>query len=282
VPSQEVEEGLLRAARETLRPLVRRLIASGIPFGRLEKRIRELFVEIADREFAIPGKRQTDSRIALLTGINRKEVRRIRAADARLPPPRSFSRSIAANLVSLWLADPRATDRSGKPKPIPYQASRGPSFVKFARRATADLPPRAILDELIRTGAAEMLEDRRVTLKSEAYVPKLGESEKLAMVAEDPPELLETMLRNVFGEVEEPYLQRKVSYDNIGSEGIAKVRARLREEGERFLRRVNTILARQDRDRNPRAPGGERCTAGLGIYYFEARGSPSGKGDAKR
>jgi hypothetical protein len=265
-----LEEGLLRAAREALRPLARRLLEGGIPFGRLEGRLRELYVELADEEFALPGRRQTDSRVSLLTGINRKEVRRIRSADPSLGAPKTFSRNLAASVVSEWLADARATDRSGRPRPVPYQARRGPSFVAFVRRATADLPPRAILDELVRTGAAERREGDVIALTADAYVPALGEEEKLEMLADDPAELIGTMLHNIFSSEEALRLQRKVSYDNVGSEGLAKARAQLRREAERFLRKVNRILAAQDRDRNPKAPGGERCTAGLGVYYFES------------
>jgi hypothetical protein len=174
------------------------------------------------------------------------------------------------------MTDPRATDRGGRPKPIPYQAKRGPSFVTFARKTTVDLPPRAILDELVRTGAAEVLEGKMVALRSDAYVPKAGESEKLMMLAEDPRELVSTMIHNIFAAAEEDlWLQRKVSYDNLGSEGMPKIRDHLRKEGERFLRRVNALLARQDRDRNPKAAGGQRCYAGLGVYYFEAPDKPS-------
>lgn len=43
--SRENEGGLLRGAVETLRPIVRRLPASGVPFGMLEARLRELVVE---------------------------------------------------------------------------------------------------------------------------------------------------------------------------------------------------------------------------------------------
>lgn len=275
---REVEEGLLRAARETLRPIARQMLASGIPFGRLEGRLRELFVELAENDFAIPGRTQTDSRVSLLTGINRKEVRRIRAADPKASGPQSFSRNIAASLVSTWLTDPKATDRSGKPVPVPYQGKRGPSFVKFARRTTVDLPPRAILDELIRTGAAEILDDKTIALRDDAYVPKLGQPEKLQMLAEDPAEMVSTMIRNIFAEEGgDLFLQRKVSYDNLGSDALGKIRARLRNEGERFLRRVNALLGRYDRDRNPKAPGGERRAAGLGVYYFETTPRSSGE-----
>jgi hypothetical protein len=270
VSSNETADGLLRGAAEALRPLVQRMLASGVPFGLLEARLRELVVQVAEQEFTLDGRRQTDSRIALISGINRKEVRRIRSRrpePSRLP---SFGRNQAAGLISRWRADPRATDRAGRPKPIPYKAARGPSFVKLAEQVTVDLPARAILDELVRTGAAELRDDDWVVPKSDAYVPKLGRAEKLGMLAEDPADLVETMLRNIFEEVSEPLLQRRVSYDNIGAEGVGTLRRQVRSAAEGFLRRVDRLLANYDRDRNPKAPGGERHVAGLGVYYFES------------
>ncbi len=267
----ETEEGLLHGAAETLRPIVRRLLASGVPFGMLEARLRELVVEVAESELTIAGRRQTDSRISLVTGINRKEVRRLRArASEPTEHVPSFGRNQAAGLVSRWRADPRAIDRSGRAKPIPYTASRGPSFVKLAAQVTVDLPARAILDELVRSGAAEVRADGWVVLKSDAYVPRHGRREKLGMLAEDPADLVETMLGNIFDEVGEPLLQRRISYDNVGAKGAARLRRRVRAAAEAFLRRIDRLIASFDRDRNPRAPGGDRHVAGLGVYYFES------------
>jgi Family of unknown function (DUF6502) len=271
----DVEDGLLGAAVAALRPLARRLLAAGVPFGRLEARLRRLFVEVADAEFVLPDRPQTDSRVALLTGINRKEVRRLRKADATAPGPASFSRNLGTVLVSRWMSDPRATDRSGRPIPIPYQAARGPSFVRLARATTVDVAPRALLDGLVAAGAAERRDGGLIALKSDAYVPKRGQAETFAMLAEDPAELIETILHNVLAAGEDLRLQRKVAYDNLGADGLRAVRTQLRREGERFLRRINRLLARHDRDRNPKAPGGERRYAGLGIYYFEAPERPA-------
>jgi hypothetical protein len=271
----DLGERLIWAAASTLRPLIKRLLANGVPFGRLEARLREVFVEVAEAELALPGRRQTDSRVSLLTGINRKEIRRIRSAEAAQPAPSSFSLNHAASVVSRWLVDPQTTDRRGRPRPIPYQASRGPSFMKLARKVTTDLAPRVLLDELVRNGAVEIRPDTLIALTASAYVPRRDTAEKLQILGEDPPELIETILRNVFAEASDLLLQRKVYYDNLGSDTAHRVRAEVRREGERFLRQVNRLLARYDRDRTPSAAGGERLYAGVGVYFFE---SPAGPG----
>src|SRR6266542_2615269 len=90
-------------------------------------------------------------------------------------------------------------------------------------------------------------------------------------ISEDPAELVETILRNILVEERERLLQRKVYFDNLGSDAATRVRAEVRREGERFLRRMNRLLARYDRDRNPKAPGGERHYAGLGVYFFDEK-----------
>ncbi len=275
----DVREGLVEAIAEILRPLVKRLLAAGVPFGRVEARLRELFVEVAENELTLPGRRQTDSRVALVTGINRKEVRRIRSADKSTAPPSSFSMNHAASLISRWRTDPQTSDRSGRPRPLPYQAARGPTFMKLARKVTGDLAPRILLDELVRSGAAELREDQVVVLKGEAYVPKLETAEQMQILAEDPAELVETILRNILGEGEGRLLQRKVFFDNLGTKAAGRVRTEMRREGERLLRRANRLLARHDRDRNPHAAGGDPYYAAIGVYFFE---DTSARGRARR
>jgi hypothetical protein len=269
----DLQEGLIRATAEATRPFVRRLLALGVPFGWVERRLRQVFIAVAEEEFALPGRRATDSRIALLTGINRKEVRRMRAAGAA-EAPGTFSMNHVASLIARWRSDPRTTDSSGKPRPLAYQAGRGPSFMKLAHEVTSDLAPGVLLEHLAATGAVAV-RDGVVTLKVRAYVPRSGSAEQLQILAEDPGELVETMLKNVMAEGADRLLQRKVSYDNIGADAAERVRREIRRESERFLDRLDRLLARYDRDRNPKAPGGTRHRAGVGVYFFEAPPRPA-------
>lgn len=265
-----IADGLLEAATAILRPMVIELIGQGVPFGKLEARLRELFVRLADSEFVLPNRPQTDSRISVLTGINRKEVRRIRRAPVMQVRPTSFERNLAADIVGRWSSDPRTTDAEGRPRPLPFRSRTDPSFVRLVHETTTDLRPRAILDELIRTGVAELTPTGEVKLNGDAYVPRKGMPEMLQMLAQDPPEMITTMLRNIFARTEDPHLQQRVAYDNLGAKAIAKVRALLRQKTERFLGEIDRLLARFDHDRAPDAPGGPRRYVSFGVYYFES------------
>ena len=266
----DIGEALLRSATATLRPLVRQMMLHGVTFGRLERRLRELFVRVAEDEYAGPDVSPTDTRISGLTGINRKEVKRIRTADPAAPAPSTFDRSVVTALVGRWRRDRRALDGRGRPIPIPYQARRGVSFVELARKTTADLRPKGLLDVLVNAGAAELDEEGRVRLLRDAWVPRRGAPEMFAMLAEDPAQLLDTMLGNVLDPDAPVLLQQKVQYENIGEDGLERLRETLRREGERCLDRAETVLQKADRDVNPAAPEGARHVAGIGVYYFEA------------
>lgn len=287
MPSVDVGEALLRSACAVLRPLVRRLLARGVAFGRLEASLRELFIRVAEeKEFAPEGRRQTDSQIAILTGINRKEVRRIRTAgtaDTAGPARGSFRRSLAAGLIGRWTAE---ASSGGRPVPLPYSAKRGASFVRLAKKVTSDLAPRALLDGLVAAGAAEVRADGKVVLAKGTYSPERGRPEAWSMMEDDPKELVETMLYNILDGGDPPRLQQKLAYDNLGSDAVPELRLALRREANRFLKKANESLTRSDRDRNRRAPGGERVYAGIGVYYFEGappepRSAPGGKRRAR-
>src|SRR5918995_1762511 len=92
-----------------LRPLVRLLIRSGITLPMLSELLRELYVNVAEYDFALQGKEQTDSRVSLLTGIHRKEVRRLRGAGAPVNTvPATVSQT--SRILARWLADATFTD----------------------------------------------------------------------------------------------------------------------------------------------------------------------------
>ena len=63
---------LLGTLRKVLKPCVRLLLTHGITYTQMLEELKRVFVQVADEEFVINGKRQTDSRITLLTGVHRK------------------------------------------------------------------------------------------------------------------------------------------------------------------------------------------------------------------
>lgn len=70
---------MLSALRRVMRPLVRLMLRKGVTYTMFADLLKEVFVDVAHREFRLDGTVPTDSRVSLLTGVHRKDVRRLRS-----------------------------------------------------------------------------------------------------------------------------------------------------------------------------------------------------------
>ncbi len=168
-------DALIAALRRMLRPLVRLMISKGVTLPTLTTILKETFVSVAEDDFPVKGKRQTDSRINLLTGVHRKDVKRLRA---ETPAEREMPQAVGlgAQIVSRWVSDPLTTDSENRPIPLPRQDKSGSSlsFYGLVEGISKDVRPRAVLDEWLRLGVASMDDKDRVVLNRQAFVPEKG------------------------------------------------------------------------------------------------------------
>ncbi len=253
-----------------LRPVVRHLIAQGITHPALAQMLKDIYLDVAETEFALPFKRQTDSRLALMTGLNRKEIARLREHRTPLADTVGVEDNLVTHVIGRWMAGPPYATAAGVPRRLPYESSRPrvASFALLVKDLSVDIPVRSVLDELLRAGAVALLPHGDVELQQEAHIPMADAAAKLTLLGTDPAEVFCTIMHNI-EHPDSPRLHRKVVYDNIGTEALADIRAATRGIGEELIRRANTRLAAHDRDRNPHAAAGQRMRVVLGTYYFE-------------
>src|SRR6516164_9982990 len=76
---------LLRACYSFLLPVARLLLRSGVSFTEFAEIARAAFVEIASNDYGIRGRQTNVSRVSAMTGIARKEVRRLRQIAGHYP-----------------------------------------------------------------------------------------------------------------------------------------------------------------------------------------------------
>lgn len=260
---------MVGAVRRILRPLVRHLIRHGVTFPAVSGLLKRVFVEVAEEEGKLPRRKLSDSRIALITGIPRKEVARLREEDepAKAVP---LDAHFATRLLGRWTADPAFLTPDGEPQILPFeQIDDGPSFSDLVKQVGQDIPARAVLDELVRVGAVAVSRARDVSLLTRRYVPSGGTVEKIDMLGTDVAELVATIGHNIVAPRDDAFLQQKIEFDNVGSRGVPILRRRLRELGDAFLNKVEQLMVLYDRDRNPSAPGGARTRVVMGAYYFQ-------------
>lgn len=263
-PSHALTVAILRV----LKPLVRMLLRHGVSHRTFSDLAKWVYVEVASSEFSLETRKQSTSRVAVLTGLTRKEVSRLREQaqpDVRLQGEQ-YNR--AARIIGAWLRDPDFRTKAGKPAVLGLHDNAA-GFSELVRRYSGDMPVRALLDELLRVGAVEVDNQGRVKLLSRGYVPHGDTAEKLHILGTDVALLLETIDHNLTDTRGEPRFQRKVAYDNLPDSALPAFRALAGRDAQALLEKLNLWLAEHDRDTNRDITGTGRNRAGIGIYYFE-------------
>jgi hypothetical protein len=258
---------IVAALATLLRPLVRILLQHGIPCDVLSAVARQVYVHVAAEEFILPGKKQTTSRISILTGLTRKEVRRIMTT-AEVEDQEATDRyNRAARVLAGWLRDKEFHDKAGAPVALPVEGQHA-SFAELVRRYSGDLLVRAMLDELLRVGAVRRSKDGRIRLQARFYVPAQSERDKLHILGTDTADLIATIAHNLKAQTV-PRFQRKVMYDNVPVEAIQEFQHLSADRAQTFLEGIDRWLSKRDRDVNPAVNGTGRKRVGIGLYYFE-------------
>ncbi len=263
---------LVAALRKLLRPLVRLLLARQITYPYLINLLKSIYVEVADLEFQAGNKRQTDSRITLLTGVHRKDVKRLRTEqEESAQTPRTIS--AGAQIIGVWLGSPEFVDDSGAPLALPLRSSVRPAsgktfddLVEIVCRQ--DIRPRVILDEWLHLGIASLDADNRVTLHTGAFTPDKGFDEKAFFFGKNIHDHLSAGAHNLLG-LSPSYFDRSVYYDKLSLESIRTLSDLARQTGMSALTTMNrAALQLQKRDETAQD---RHHRMNFGVFHFDAK-----------
>jgi len=255
---------LQKAVTRVLSPLVRLLLRHGVSHGEFVSWAKQAYVNEASTHFGIDGKAPTVSRMAIVTGINRKEVKRLLDLPAEIEPGIG-KHNRALRVVTGWLQDAEFHNDKGDPAILAYGDGSDP-FNELVRRYGGDVPARALLDELERVGTVK-LDGSNVQLMTHGYVPHKSQEAMLELFATSATDLLETLDYNL-SDGDTNRLQMSVTYDNVSDEGLTEFRRYGRDKAMVLLRELDQWLNEHDQGDNKSGDGpGNRV--GLGLYLIE-------------
>lgn len=251
-----------------MRPFVRILLRYGITYSVFSDIVKQVFVEVAQKDFTIPGRKQSHARIALLTGLTRREVKSS-LEEQKDTTPQQFSFNRAARVFSGWMQDREFSRIDGQPKTLSTTAKDEGSFDALASKYGGDIPTRALLDELLQQGAIERVGPDAVMLITTGYTPK-GDSVKLLGTGfKHVGDLFSTIDHNDQHPASDSRLQLAVDYDNVTPQGADVFRLVSREKCKELLLYLDQFLATQDSGSNPTLHQHGSLRTGVGVYYFE-------------
>lgn len=239
-----------------LTPIARLLVAQGVMFADFGDLMKRAYLRAAMRQ--VPGK-MTDSALSLATGLQRRDVARLRALpDMPRARPDPLSR-----IVAQWLSDPEYSVEAG-PKVIPRKGD-APSFDALAASIRKDLHPRTMFEKLLDAGTIacdEKLDE--VTLVTRAYVPLAGSEAQMTYLVENLSDHALAAVDNVTAP-QPSHFERAVHYDGLTEADVLALKVAFYEGQMQLLERINRMAA----ERQAQAPTTAGYRFRAGGYFYE-------------
>ncbi|HUT39912.1 MAG TPA: DUF6502 family protein [Gammaproteobacteria bacterium] len=262
--ADKFDKTLSVAIQKLMQPLVRILLRNGVAYGTLAELVRKAYVDVAFRDFAPRGKKQTVSRVSALTGLTRKEVSRLLEtgdADVMLEQAR-YNRAI--RVISGWRNDSHFHDATGKPATLPLEGEKK-SFARLVRQYSGDIPTKAMLTMLQEAGSVNV-SNQAASLVRNAYVPGRDAADKIEILGVDVCELVSTIDHNLVATPDNLRFQRKVAYDNVDPAAVAKLRKLSFKKAQALLEQLDHQFAAHELEEGSEQQG---KYISLGIYFYE-------------
>lgn len=249
-----------------LHPLVRILLKHEIAHSEFAELAKRAYVDVAYKYFSLPNRKQTFSRVSVLTGLSRKEVVRLTNVEKDVAPITKGPLNRAVRVISGWLRDPDFLEKNNEPKELPLRGEVS-SFEQLVARYSGDITARAILDELIRVGAVTKLNDNKVKLMHHGYIPDSSLPEKIDVLSTHAFDLLTTGVHNLAQDQQKKRFQRQVTYQGMPQSVIDEFQEYSHDKCQALILEFDRWLA--DKEKTVQAKPDEPIgRVGVGIYYF--------------
>lgn len=265
------KSGFYRVLDSVLRPLVRAMITQGVTAPALYWHLKRLYVDVAQESFQLGAERPTDSRISVLTGVHRRDVKAFR--EEGVPDrPGGEKLTTMALVVGTWLARKDTTDTDGKPIALPRSGSSEPNFDSLVSGISRDVRPRTILDELIRQQIGYVDQDGLINLSENAFVGPEDLEQKLRFFGENIGDHVAAAVDNLLSETP-PHLERAVFYNRLTGPSVDRLEELARREGQNALINVNKLANSLQSDDKQHDDGTQRFR--FGIFFFREDEAPT-------
>jgi hypothetical protein len=272
-----------RAFKTLFKRLSRVAIEAGVSAPVAHRLMKEALVETAEESFTLDGKRLTDSRISVLTGVHRKDIRAFR--DENAAPRRDDVASkpgILSTVIGRWLADPEFAQSDGSRLSLPRHADDGPSFDALVEKITSDVRPRTLLDELLRKGVVTIdTETEMITLTHSALIGDAGLDDGLYFLERNVGDHIAAVTENMLSDPgTPPMVERAVFYNRLTSEAVDRLQSLSREKGVALLEDLNRAALALQTESREETEAHERFRFGVYFYREAVQSDPAGDAPA--
>jgi hypothetical protein len=267
-----VKDNLLAAFRYLLKPLVRLAVKNAVAFPEFSEALKQAYVDVAAKQIRSSGNDPSEEGISLITGVQAAEIREILHSDAGARFGLSAQESNPLpKVLGGWHTDVTYTGPYGVLRDLEFSLGVGSSesaatFTQLATTYCPGVSPKALLDELIRTGCVQDVGNGFYRAVKRSYIPDPLSAASILLFARVVHNICETLEVNLRAE-------------SVGGNGLIErtvytvhgIRKQDLKEFDRFIRARGQIFADDidnwlsDRDEEGRKDG---IQMGVGFYHY--------------
>ncbi len=260
--SEALKESAFSSFRLLMRPLAKLMLRCGVTWKELSELMKLVCVEVATEEYGQHGRPTNTSRVAILTGLSRKEVTRVRDLLKRTDHASLEKVNHASRVLSGWYQDPDFMTAQGNPRLLSAGGEQG--FEALAKRYAPDIPATAMLKELKRTDAVAETSTGKLKVKSRYYMPAPMDTESILRTGSVVHDIAHTIAHNVTGSDKSGRFEGRVTGIRIRKSAIKEFRNYLERWGMELLEYTDDWLS----DHESKKPDEKTVRLGLGVYMI--------------
>lgn len=265
--SATVRGAILRLVARVLEPLVHLLIENGVGAGEMTRLLRGVYVRVAAERVSRGAERPNISRIAVLTGLTRAEVRALLAANIESPQQYTWDRHRAERVLYAWANDSTYLDAHGRPADLLLKGGKK-SFAALVKAHSGTAVMSTILEELERAKAVQLLEDGRIRLTSHTLATAAYDEQALEVIAERAHDLLTTLVYNL-DDPERPRFHGTVGSIMLDPREVPRIRRDLVAQSESLLGKASNLVHWPGVNLTPGEESKPATRLGVTVFIFE-------------
>jgi hypothetical protein len=270
-----VQGQILNALLIALRPLARLLLRAGVGHREFNEISKAAFVDVATKDYGLRGRPTNVSRVAVMTGLTRKEVRRLRDKCEAGEEALVVRSTPMAEILNRWYTEGDYLTSDNRPIDLPFDG-RGANFSSLVTKFGGDIPPGAMRTELKRIGAIEEMSSGTLkVLKRNVF--NLAEHDRLISILD--LQIHATAITGCHNCDPEnrgkPWLQRLVHSNRVRSIDQARVKKITSDRLDEFAGSIDDVFAAYETLYDEESSDSGHSSIGIGVFYFEDDGKES-------
>ncbi len=264
-----IHRHILSALLIALRPLARALLRAGIGHREFNEISKSAYVDVATKDYGLRGRPTNISRVAVMTGLTRKEVKRLRNK-VEAGEETDVGRLTPMGVVlHRWYTEIDFLTETGEPKDLRFDGGKN-SFSDLVRKYGGDIPPGAMRTELKRIDAVTEVGDGILrALKRNVSRQDVDDRLVDGLSVVIYPAML-TLANNTDSDgPDTTWIMRTAATSRVRERDVPRVRRIGSDRLVEFVESIDDLFAAYETLHDDDPSDSSEKSVGIGVFYFE-------------